>query len=179
MINALTQKQSKYAEEHHNLIYAFLHMRQLSVDEYYDVVVFGYLKAVATYLTDAKLRERYKFSTIAFMDMKEALFDEYIKRNRMKRRGVTVSLDAILSADVETLNLGDSLYSRNPVMEALETEEILHEMSEWLTPQEMKVIHLRVDGYSPREISHELKMPPTSVHNLVHSARNTVYAVCA
>lgn len=45
----LTEEQKAFAEENHNLIYTFLHKKNLSFDEYYDVVVMGYLKAVANY----------------------------------------------------------------------------------------------------------------------------------
>ena len=42
----MTPAQQLFAEEHHNLVYAFLNEKKLPEDEYYDVVVFGYLQAV-------------------------------------------------------------------------------------------------------------------------------------
>lgn len=39
----MTPAQQLFAEEHHNLVYAFLNEKKLPEDEYYDVVVFGYL----------------------------------------------------------------------------------------------------------------------------------------
>lgn len=38
----MTPAQQLFAEEHHNLVYAFLNEKKLPEDEYYDVVVFGY-----------------------------------------------------------------------------------------------------------------------------------------
>lgn len=45
----MTPAQQLFAEEHHNLVYAFLNEKKLPEDEYYDVVVFGYLQAVMDY----------------------------------------------------------------------------------------------------------------------------------
>lgn len=47
----MTPAQQLFAEEHHNLVYAFLNEKKLPEDEYYDVVVFGYLQAVMDYTT--------------------------------------------------------------------------------------------------------------------------------
>ena len=38
----MSQAQQLFAEEHHNLVYAFLKEKKLPEDEYYDVVIFGY-----------------------------------------------------------------------------------------------------------------------------------------
>ena len=52
----------------------FLRRRQLPESEFYDVVIFRYLRAVQLYCTDPKLR-KYKFEAIAFQAM-----DRQIKR---------------------------------------------------------------------------------------------------
>jgi hypothetical protein len=68
----LTQIEADYAAEHHDLIYAFLRKNHYPVDEYYDVVVFGYLRAVRKYLSREELRS-YAFSTIAFAAMRSSM----------------------------------------------------------------------------------------------------------
>lgn len=45
----MSSAQQLFAEEHHNLVYAFLKEKKLPEDEYYDVVIFGYLQAVMDY----------------------------------------------------------------------------------------------------------------------------------
>lgn len=45
-IRPLTRKQQKFAEENHNLVYSFLNKKKLNESVFYDVVIFGYLKAV-------------------------------------------------------------------------------------------------------------------------------------
>ena len=68
----LTEEQRRFAEQNHALVYKFLHQHGLSVDEYYDIVIFGFLLAVQRYLTDASLAP-YAFSTVAWSAMESAL----------------------------------------------------------------------------------------------------------
>ena len=42
----LTDEQRDYATEHHALVYKFLKDNHLPMDEFYDVIIFGYLRAV-------------------------------------------------------------------------------------------------------------------------------------
>ena len=57
----MTPAQQLFAEEHHNLVYAFLNEKKLPEDEYYDVVVFGYLQAVMDYTTQGE-SSRFSFA---------------------------------------------------------------------------------------------------------------------
>ena len=52
MPQALTDEQRQFAAENHNLIYKYLWDRRLEIDDYYDIAVFGYLRAVKRYLTE-------------------------------------------------------------------------------------------------------------------------------
>jgi len=60
----LTKEQQEFAAEHHGLVYRFLNDNHLPEDEFYDVVIFPYLKAVRDYCDNASAQE-YSFSTIA------------------------------------------------------------------------------------------------------------------
>lgn len=46
----LTEAESEFAAEHHSVIYGYLRKAGLPEDDFYDVVVFGYLRAVRKYL---------------------------------------------------------------------------------------------------------------------------------
>ena len=48
----LTKEQQTFATAHHSLVYKFLNENRLPEDEFYDVVIFGYLKAVRDYFSD-------------------------------------------------------------------------------------------------------------------------------
>ena len=47
----LTKEQQTFATAHHSLVYKFLNENRLPEDEFYDVVIFGYLKAVRDYFS--------------------------------------------------------------------------------------------------------------------------------
>mgnify|MGYP000057872604 CR=1 FL=1 len=52
----LNDTQRIFADKNHNLVYKFLHEKNLPASEYYDIVIFGYLRAVQRYLTDRTLQ---------------------------------------------------------------------------------------------------------------------------
>ena len=61
----LNETQRIFADKNHNLVYKFLHEKNLPASEYYDIVIFGYLRAVQRYLADPNLAG-YSFSTVAW-----------------------------------------------------------------------------------------------------------------
>ena len=76
-MEALNQKERKFAEEHHALIYAFLRYYHLPEAEYYDLLAIAYLRAVKEYNSKPELRGKYEFSTIAFQKMRDAKIKKY------------------------------------------------------------------------------------------------------
>lgn len=65
-MHALTDYERQYAEEHHALVYRFLHDKGLDINEFYDVVIFRYLAAVQRYLTEPQLQQ-YSFTTVVIL----------------------------------------------------------------------------------------------------------------
>ena len=70
----LNDTQRIFAEKNHNLVYKFLHEKNLPASEYYDIVIFGYLRAVQRYLTDPNLAG-YSFATVAWRAMSTRMED--------------------------------------------------------------------------------------------------------
>ena len=70
----LTKEQQAFATDHHGLVYKFLNENHLPEDEFYDVVVFAYLKAVKDYFNSPSA-QKFSFSTIATRQMKFRLYD--------------------------------------------------------------------------------------------------------
>jgi len=88
----LTKEQSDYAAEHHNLIYSYLNMRKLPVNKFYDIAVFGFLRAVRNYFEREDLRE-YKFSTIAYNCMRSDVGNYFRSLKTQKRAANVISFD--------------------------------------------------------------------------------------
>ena len=71
-IRPLTKEQRRFAEENHHLVFTFLNQKDLPESAFYDVVIFGYLKAVQEYC-EVQALHRFKFSTLAFQRMRSSL----------------------------------------------------------------------------------------------------------
>lgn len=92
----LTSEESAFAEKHHDVLLRYLHFHKLPVDEFYDIAVFGYLRAVRKYLARPELRQ-YKFSTIARRAMSCDIHHSREYWNRAERKGEAYPFDEELS----------------------------------------------------------------------------------
>ena len=90
-IHELTPQQALLAEKHIGLVYRFLQHNHLKEDDYYDILIFGYLQAVQEYDENPFLAN-YSFSTIAWRRMQTTLNDHFYSENLAKNRPHTVSL---------------------------------------------------------------------------------------
>lgn len=172
----LTSEQREFAERNHSLIYSFLNKNHLSQDEYYDIVVFGFLRAVKEYLEKPNLN-KYTFGTVAWVKMQSALFDFYKRQSRKMRQGYTISMDSIVRGD-EYLTLSDVLAGPDPQMVDFETDLILHELASRVSRQQMRVIRMKADGYGVKEIARRQKTTIKNIQGLLESTRSAVLAVC-
>ena len=87
----LTKEQQAFATDHHGLVYKFLNENHLPEDEFYDVVVFAYLKAVKDYFNSPSA-QKFSFSTIATRQMKFRLYDYFRTQERRKRNMEVLSI---------------------------------------------------------------------------------------
>lgn len=100
----LTERQRLFATEHHNVLEEFLLTRGLDYDDYYDVVVFKFLKAVKQYDEIERLREQ-AFEDIAASLMQIAV-DNHRRALKQQRENVFV-----LSLDYMPKNRNGLLFS--------------------------------------------------------------------
>ena len=90
-LRPMTPEERKFAEQHHDLVIDFLRYKCLPMDNFYDIVIFGYLSAVQQYFRDPP--SGVKFKAMAFRAMKDSVLREGEYHSRAKRCGVTVSLE--------------------------------------------------------------------------------------
>lgn len=131
----LTEAESKFAAEHHATIYEYLNKARLPENDFYDIVVFGYLRAVRKYLARPELQQ-YKFSTIAYRAMSCDVHHSREYWMRKKRRALIESLDE----ELHTLELCD------PVSAACENVLSFQELSGKLTQKQRQIANLRSQG---------------------------------
>lgn len=85
----LTVEEQQFATDNHYLVYKYLRLRKLPPDDWYDVVIFRYLRPVKRWFAYPELHE-HNFEIVAFYAMRSAVGHELDKQ---KRRIQTVSLD--------------------------------------------------------------------------------------
>lgn len=166
---ALTQEQRDYAADHHNLIYAFLNKKHLRDDEFYDIVVFGFLRAVKRYFEEPELRQ-YSFTTIAWRGMEGKLNDYYKQQKRRNQHGFSLSLDSLL-CEGESLSLEAVIPAPDPLMMQLETELLLHDLASRVSKRQMTVVRLKACGYGDREIARRQKTTIQNIRELLDGVR--------
>ena len=149
-LRPMTQEEREFAEQKHDLVVEFLRRRHLPMNDYYDIVIFGYLSAVQQYFRDPPVGVEFK--AMAFRAMKDSILREGEYHARAKRCGYTVSLDT------------EGYHSTIPdqkqdVERQTERKALLEQAAKVATPRENKIIELLVDGFALHEAAKLLKIP--------------------
>ena len=152
----LTKEQQAFATDHHGLVYKFLNENHLPEDEFYDVIIFGYLRAVYRYFNEPKL-QKYSFATIGWKSMQGALSNYNRYQSRRKRNMEVLSIHVGLYPDGAPLE--DTIPAHDPIMQQLEMDLLLHELAGRVSKQQMDIVHLKQGGYGLREIARTQKVP--------------------
>lgn len=95
-LHEMTHLQRQFAEEHQDTVFRFLSHKNLSAEDYYDIVIFGYLQAVQEYDENPALA-RFQFNTIAWTKMSDCLGKHFSYENKPKRKAHTVSIHTYTS----------------------------------------------------------------------------------
>ena len=145
-LRPMTQEERDFAEQRHDLVIDFLRYKHLPVDDFYDVVIFGYLSAVQQYFRNPPVGV--EFNAMAFRAMKDSILRDGEYHARAKRCGSTVSLDTDTIPD-----------PKQDIERQTERKVLLEQAASMATPREAKIIRLLVDGFALREAAQFLKMP--------------------
>ena len=176
-LHELTREQQDFAAEHHHLVYAFLYEKNLRRDDYYDVVIFGYLLAVQKYLLRSDLQLQYAFSTIAWRAMECSIGNYFRSQTRPSRKAVTVSMDAAAYSD-GGLTIAELIPSQDRLMEQLEAKLLWDEISSSLTEVQVETLRLFADGFSAREIAAVRESPVREVEDFLTSTLRSAHELC-
>ena len=170
----LTHEQRIFAAKHHGIIYKFLMANNLSIDDFYDVVIFSYLKAVRNYFAQDRL-QKYSFSTIAWKNMSRSISD-YKKRLRRNRDIEIVSIHTgLCDGDIP---LEDSIPAHDDLMTQLEMKLLLHDLATRLSKQQMDMIHLKSYGYGIRDIARSQNLSLRHAKDLLEEVRIILLELC-
>lgn len=180
-LQRLTDSERKYAVDNHNLVYAFLHRYGYSLENYYDIVIFGYLKAVQVYHRRENLRKIYDFPFISWQYMRSEIGNYFRMENARKRKPAEkiVSLDADYTGLENVENLHDHMEATDgitPESEMVESE-LLTEFLNYLSNIQRKIVKLKMDGYRHREIYQLLEIKPSSYYREIQRIRKILQSL--
>ena len=164
-LKPLSNYERKFAEENHNLVYAFLHKHGYSLENYYDVAIFGFLKAVQIYNRREDLREKYSFPFISQQYIRSELGNHCRMEEAKKRKpsGSLVSLDAEYAETENLYNCIGIVGGKSPESEIVAMEQ-MKEMLSSLSDTQRKIAELKIDGYSSKEIYSALEIKPSTYY---------------
>lgn len=164
-LEPLTDFERKFVTENHNLVYDFLHKQGYSLENYYDVAIFGFLKAVQIYSRREDLWKKYAFSFISQQYMRSEI-ENHCRMEDAKKRKPSKTLVSLDAKYVET----EILYNRigvvggkSPESEIVAVERMTEILSS-LTDAQRKIAELKVYGYSSKEIYSTLEIKPSTYY---------------
>lgn len=157
-LRPMTQEERDFAEQHHDLVIDYLCCKRLPMDDFYDVVIFGYLSAVQQYFRNPPAGVAFK--VMAFRAMKDSVLREGEYHARAKRCGVTVGLN----------DAGSTLLDPQQDTERqVEGKALLEQAANVATPKEARIIRLLVDGFALHEAARFLKMSKGAAINCMEN----------
>lgn len=161
-LERLTDSEKKFAEENHNLVYGFLHRYKYSIDDFYNVVIFGYLKAVQIYSRRKDLQSKYDFPFIAWQYMRSEIGNHFQKENTQKRKPTesVISLDAEYQDMENFYNAVGGKSAEDDVMEKILFADIMNSLSE----VQRKIAELKIKGYDNKEVYLFLEIPSSTYY---------------
>lgn len=161
-LQPLTEEEKEMAEKYHNLVYAFLHQKGYSIEDYYDIAVMGYLKSIQKYCRDDNLKLKWSFKAICFNDMHREIGNETKKENTKKRmpEGGFASLDLQLEDSKEsfincivTQTLEDEFFAE---YDRLDEADRIKDILSQLTDLQRKIVILKASEKTTHYISKKL-----------------------
>lgn len=164
-LEPLTNFEQKFATKNHNLVYCFLHRYGYSLENYYDVAIFGFLKAVQIYNRREDLRNKYDFPFISWQYMRVEIGNHFRMEDAVKRKpsGTVVSLDAEYSETENLYNCIGAVGGKSPESEVMEMERVA-ELLNSLSDTQRKITEMKVDGYNNKEIYSALEMKSSTYY---------------
>lgn len=161
-LQPLTESEKRQAEENHNLVYSFLHRHRYAIEDFYNVVIFGYLRGIQVYNRREDLQKKYQLAFICEQYMRAEVGNYFRMQNAQKRK----TMETIISLDanyMETGNLYNLVSGKSVEDEVLESKQV-DEMIENLSEIQRDILKLKLKGYDNKEILSLLEIPSSSFY---------------
>ena len=172
-MKVLTDEQRKFAEDNHDLVYAFLKENGLEPGQYYDIVVFGFLCAVQEYCEKRGLK-KFSFATLAWKRMRREVFNYH----KYLSKDISFHQTTVCWQDIQhDRTMEDVIARQDELMVQLETELILHSLAKKLPSKEMRIIRMKLDGAGMHDIAKAERITFHDIKQLLAGTYDTVVQV--
>jgi len=173
---ALTNEQQKFAAENHSLVGHFLRKKKLDENTFYDEVIFAFLQAVIDYSYRPSAKN-YPFEAFAFRSMTSAVNRYWRKKYRRERIAPMTSLER-MGENNDEYSLADFIAAHNAPLLDFETELLLLEIQEKVSPFEFNIIRLKMRGYQVKEIASMQNVPLIQIQKMLTQLQGTIESIC-
>lgn len=161
-LQPLTEREKRFIMENHNIVYSFLMKYGYSIEEYYNIAIFGLIKSAQVYCRRKDLQERFSFFHIAYQYMRAEMSNHFKRERATKRKPVEtiISLDADYT---EKENLYNCTGGKSFEMDIM-MQETLKELLKNLTEVQRKITEMKLEGYSNKETYVVLRIKPSTYY---------------
>lgn len=175
----LTEEERIFAEKRHDLMYRYMRIHELDIDEWYDRLIIPYLQAVKKYHEYKKLQS-YKFEQIFFRTLDSARSNYWRDLNRKKRcpEGGVWSLEGLCSnnnyddLDFYEIVSDKTAYLIDELITAeFDARNLFNELEKM---QYKEIIALRLQGYDGKEIRHMMNIPQRKYQKMTREIKDIV-----
>lgn len=177
----LTVEEQEMAEQYFYLVDKFLKREHLDPNEYYDVVIFGYLQAIQRECRNPNPPEKKNIYGLIEVCMKRAVLMEWRCQYRDMRKGNRegLSLDCIpAQTDDGEFSLYDIVADvRQSTEVQVEAQDLAERVLVVATPREREAIDLACLGYETREIAQMLGITRSTASRILCNFRVKAKAV--
>lgn len=167
MKQQLTAAEAAFAAEKYGILQDYLTENSLPEDEYYDVVVFGFLKSVQQYHRIDSLKS-FGFELLAVRAMDECL-KNYLKLKSLEEN----TMNIVNISDIYE----DSIFFERQISEANDTAKTaldnicIQKLLSSLSRTEYSVASLLLEGYAAFEIADILSLSLNRIENCIKCIR--------
>lgn len=175
----LTPEQRIFAAQNHDLVFKFLQRKNLPIDEYYDIVIFGYLNSIHRFYTNPELAA-HTFGNIAWKGMQNSLYNYTRAKTCQKRSAEVCSIHAMLYPDSQSddITLEETLPVYDDMLQQLDATLLLHDLAKRVSKQQMEIVRLKSSGYNLQDIATHQNTSTKRIRKLLEEVRCVLTELC-
>lgn len=180
MVSPLTEEERCFASnlDNYNQFFKYMKIHKLDPEEWYDILIIGYLHAVKKYLNMSWLNQ-YDFGAILFRTLDSARGNHY-KSLKTQKRFPQNGLISLNFENVDAEKNADKSKSVNWIDTKQQTEAdaisnmVFDNIMENLSNTQQKLLHMLITGYTGVEIRNFLGLTVKRYYRLINTIRSVV-----